>query len=279
MTTPLKAGVMGWPVDHSRSPALHGFWLKSLGVNGSYERLPVAPENLGDALRGLHAKGFAGVNLTVPHKETALAFLDMVTPQAQRIGAVNTVFVGSDGLLKGTNTDAYGFITNLMTGAPAWNPAAGPAVVLGAGGAARAVCVALQDAGVPEIRVVNRTMVRAESLADAFGAPVVARPWDAMKTALAGAALLVNTTTLGMKGQPPLEIDLAALPKSAVVNDIVYTPLETPLLAAARGRGNPVVDGLGMLLYQAQPGFAGWFGVSPEVTPELRAHVLAGGAP
>lgn len=278
MTT-LKAGVMGWPVEHSRSPALHGFWLKAYGIDGSYVRLPVAPDALGTALGELHEKGFAGVNLTVPHKETALPFLHAVTLQARRIGAVNTVFVGADGLLKGTNTDAYGFITNLMTGAPAWRPASGPAVVLGAGGAARAVCVALQDAGVPEIRVVNRTRARAEALAAAFGAPVTPLPWEKIKEALTGAALLVNTTTLGMKGQPPLEIDLAPLPPAAVVNDIVYTPLETPLLAAARARKNAVVDGLGMLLYQAQPGFAGWFGVRPEVTPALRAHVLASSAP
>ena len=272
---PRNAGVMGWPVDHSRSPALHGFWLKAYGIDGNYVRLPVPPESLGAALGELHRKGFAGVSLTVPHKEAALSYMHALTPDARQIGAVNTVFVGADGMLTGTNTDAFGFITNLRSGAPTWRPEAGPAVVLGAGGAARAVCFALQSAGVPEIRLINRTPARAEALAGALGAPLVAWPWEKIGQALEGAALLVNTTTQGMKGQPPLDLDLSPLPPSAVVNDIVYVPLETPLLMAARARKNPVVDGLGMLLYQAQPSFAGWFGVHPEVTPALRAHVLA----
>ncbi|MGE4063919.1 MAG: shikimate dehydrogenase [Rhodospirillaceae bacterium] len=272
---PAKAGVMGWPVDHSRSPALHDFWLKAYGVQGSYVRLPVPPESLGQALGELHEKGFSGVNLTVPHKEAALAFLDGITNEAKAIGAVNTVFLTAEGKLLGTNTDGYGFITSLTTGAPNWRPDAGPAVVLGAGGAARAVCHALQSAGVRQIRVINRTLARAEGLAMAMGPRLVPLPWDEAKTALKDAALLVNTTILGMKGQPPLDLDLAPLPTSAVVNDIVYVPLQTPLLASAKNRGNTVVDGLGMLLYQAQPAFAGWFGVRPEVTPELRARVLA----
>jgi len=266
---------MGWPVDHSRSPALHGFWLQTYGIEGSYVRLPVPPENLGAALKELHGKGFAGVNLTVPHKEAALAHMNALSSEARRIGAVNTVMVTADGKLYGTNTDAYGFISNLRTGAPAWQGAAGPAVVLGAGGAARAVCVALQDAGVPEIRVLNRTFARAQTLASDLGAPLRSVAWEQAAEAFKDAALLVNTTTLGMKGQPPLEIDLTTLPATAVVNDIVYEPLETPLLAAARAHKHTVVDGLGMLLYQAQPSFAGWFGVRPEVTPALRAHVLA----
>ncbi|MGE3475448.1 MAG: shikimate dehydrogenase [Rhodospirillaceae bacterium] len=273
---PIKAGIMGWPVDHSRSPALHEFWLKNYGIEGSYVRLPVPPESLGAAIGELHEKGFSGVNLTVPHKETALSFLTGITNEARQIGAVNTIFLTADGKTLGTNTDAYGFITNLRAEAPTWTPDAGPAVVLGAGGAARAVCFALQDAGVSEIRLVNRTARRAESLALEMGPRrIKPQPWENMKEALDGAALLVNTTTLGMKGQPALEIDLAPLPPTAVVNDIVYVPLETPLLAAARTRKNPAVDGLGMLLYQAQPAFAGWFGVRPEVTPALRAHVLA----
>lgn len=271
----VKAGVMGWPVDHSLSPALHGFWLTALGVEGSYQRLPVAPDQLDIALRELHEKGFVGVNLTVPHKEAALAYMQRVTPEARKIGAVNTVFIDNDGALTGANTDAFGFINNIRAGAPRWQASNGPAVVLGAGGAARAVCFALQNAGVPEIRVLNRTAARAQALAAALGAPLVSVPWEDAKEACKGAALLVNTTTLGMKGQPPLEIDLAPLPTTAVVNDIVYVPLETPLLAAARARGNTVVDGLGMLLYQAQPSFAGWFGMKPEVTSALRAHVLA----
>lgn len=270
----IKAGVMGWPVDHSRSPALHGYWLKAYGIDGSYLRLPVPPESLGQALRELHEKGFSGVNLTLPHKEAALSFLDGITSEARQIGAVNTVFITAEGKLLGTNTDAFGFMTNLTTGAPAWRAEDGPAVVLGAGGAARAVCHALHAAGVREIRVVNRTLVRAEALAMTMGPRFHPLPWEQRGQALAGAALLVNTTTLGMKGQAPLDIDLSALPPTAVVNDIVYIPLETPLLAAARKRKNPVVDGLGMLLYQAQPSFAGWFGIRPEVTAELRAHVL-----
>jgi len=272
----LKAGVMGWPVDHSRSPALHGFWLKTYGIDGSYERLPVRPEDLHSALRGLLGKGFAGANLTVPHKETALGVLDDITPIAMRIGAVNTVFVRG-GKLSGTNTDAYGFITNLNVGAPQWKAKASAAVVLGAGGAARAVCVALQDAGVPEIRIINRTLARAEALARDLGGVCVAAPWAERDARLKDAALLVNTTTQGMKGQEPLDIDLKNLPTAAVVNDIVYVPLETALLKNARIRGNHAVDGLGMLLYQAQLGFEGWFGQRPEVTPELRAHVLAAG--
>jgi shikimate dehydrogenase len=273
----LKAGVMGWPVDHSRSPALHGFWLKTLGIDGSYVRIPVKPDDLEKALRDLPGQGFAGCNLTVPHKEMAMDIVDEISPEGRRIGAVNTVFVTKDGKLKATNTDGYGFITSLKAGAPNFDPKAGPAVVLGAGGAARAICVALQDAGVPEICIINRTAVRAESLAAALNGPFTVAAWHERGARLKNAGLLVNTTTLGMKGQDPLDIDLAPLSPRATVTDIVYVPLETPLLAAARARGNPVVDGLGMLLYQAQPGFEGWFGKRPEVTPELRAHVLAAG--
>lgn len=271
----IKAGVMGWPVAHSPSPALHGFWLKTYGIDGTYERLPVQPEDLPKALRDLAAKGYAGVNLTVPHKEIALKVVDSISEVGRRIGAVNTIFVGADGKLSATNSDAYGFITNLRAGAPHWRPQAGPAVVLGAGGAARAVVAALQDAGVPEVRILNRTLERAQALAKEFGS--VAISWDKRADALADANLVVNTTTLGMKGQPPLDLDLARLPVSATVNDIVYVPLETELLRTARARGNAVVDGLGMLLYQAQAGFEGWFGRKPDVTQELRDHVLKAG--
>lgn len=264
---------MGWPVAHSRSPRLHGYWLKQYGIDGSYVHLPVAPEDLQAALAKLDADGFAGVNLTVPHKEAALALVDEISPQAVRIGAINTIFVQS-GRLSGTNTDAYGFITALRAGAPDYDPRRAPAVILGAGGAARAVCAALQDAGCPEIRLVNRTRDRAEKLARDFGKPVTVNPWEDRSQTIDEIGLLVNCTTMGMTGRQPLALDLARLPPAAVVNDIVYTPLETPLLAAARGRGNPVVDGLGMLLYQAQAGFEGWFGVRPAVTPALRAHVL-----
>lgn len=270
------AGVMGWPVGHSRSPRLHGYWLERYAIDGAYVPLPVTPENLAPAVRGLAALGFAGANLTIPHKEAVMPLLDAVDETARRIGAVNTIVVGPDGELAGSNTDAYGFIENLRAGAPAWRAVSGPAVIIGAGGAAKAVAVALADAGVPDIRIVNRTEARARALAEAIGASTVA--WEARRAALDGAALVVNASALGMTGQPPLDLDLSPLPESAVVNDIVYAPLETPLLAAARARGNPVVDGIGMLLHQGRPGFRAWFGVDPAVDDALRDHVLDGAA-
>jgi shikimate dehydrogenase len=270
-----RAGVMGWPVEHSRSPVLHGFWLKHYGIAGTYVKLPVPPEGLRAALRALPGEGFAGCNLTLPHKEAALAIVDHVDASARRIGAVNTIVVRSDRSLEGRNTDAFGFIENLRAGAPDWRAEKGPAVVLGAGGAARAVLAALVDARVPELRLLNRHRARAESLAGAFGGKIHVLDWDARSRSLAGAALVVNTTSLGMHGAPPLELALDALDPAAVVNDIVYVPLETPLLAAARRRGNSVVDGLGMLLHQARPAFAAWFGVMPEVTQDLRRTIEA----
>ena len=268
------AGVMGWPIAHSRSPRLHGFWLERYGIDGAYVPLAVRPERLEQALRALPALGFRGTNLTLPHKEAALAVLDEVDEAAQRIGAVNTVAVGEDGRLRGWNTDAFGFIEHLRSVVPDWRPAAGPAVVLGAGGSARAVCAALIGSGVPAIRLVNRTLSRAAALAAAIGGNIFPLPWGDRAAALADAALLVNTTVLGMTGQPPLDIDLGELPRSAIVNDIVYIPLETPLLRTAAARGNRTVDGLGMLLHQARPGFAAWFGVEPTVDAELCAFVL-----
>ena len=268
------AGVMGWPVAHSLSPRLHGFWLDRYGIDGAYEPLAVPPEDFDDTIRNLANKGFRGVNLTIPHKEAGLKVCDEVDDLARRIGAVNTV-VFENGRLVGSNTDAFGFIKNLRQGAPGWNPAAGSALVLGGGGAARAVAVALADAGAPEVRVCNRTAARTEALAAALGAPGRAVPWEEREAGLGGAALLVNATSLGMTGQPKLELDLHELPESALVTDIVYTPLETALIAHARARGNPAVDGLGMLLHQARPGFEAWFGVAPEVTAELRAFVLS----
>jgi len=268
------AGVFGWPVGQSRSPRLHGWWLDRYGVDGAYVPLAVPPERLEQALRALPALGFRGVNLTVPHKAAALTLVDHVDPVARRIGAVNTIVVGEDGALEGGNTDAGGFLANLREGAPGWRPEAGPAAVAGAGGAARAVVAALVDAGVPEIHLFNRSIEKAEALACDLGGPIHVVPWFGRASALAEAALLVNTTSLGMTNQPSLDLDLSALPPDAVVTDIVYAPLETPLLAAARARGNAVVDGLGMLLHQAVPGFEAWFGVRPEVTAELRAHVL-----
>ena len=270
------AGIMGWPVAHSLSPRLHGHWLLRYGIDGAYVPLPVPPERLEQALSALPALGFAGVNLTIPHKEAAVSLVDRLSPRAKRIGAVNTVVVEADGMLSGDNTDGFGFIAALSESQVGWRAEAGPAVVLGAGGAARAVAVALLDAGVPEVRLLNRTPERARALADDLGGSVHAVNWTARAAALDGAALLVNTTSLGMHGQPPLDLALDALPPRALVTDVVYTPLITPLLALAQARGNPVVDGLGMLLHQARPGFRAWFGVDPEVDDDLRAVVAAG---
>jgi shikimate dehydrogenase len=268
------AGVIGWPVAHSLSPRLHGYWLQTLGIDGAYVPLPVAPENISDALRALLKLGFAGANVTVPHKEAALAAVDEVSEIANRIGAVNTLICKSDGTLYGDNTDAFGFIENLRAGAPSWRPDSGCALVLGAGGAARAVITALIDAGVTEISLSNRTLARADDVAQYIGGNVAVVPWEARDTAAEGVTLLVNTTTLGMTGKAPLEMDIRALADDAVVTDIVYAPLQTPLLASAHARGLTTVDGLGMLLHQARPGFEAWFGVRPEVTADLRRHVL-----
>ena len=270
------AGVFGWPVAHSRSPRLHGFWLERHAIDGAYLPFAVRPENLAAALKALPVLGLRGVNLTVPHKEAALGLVDRASEEAKRIGAVNTIVVDGDGGLEGRNTDGYGFLAHLKASAPGWRSASGPAVLLGAGGAARAIAVALIEAGVPELRLVNRTADRAAGLAKALSGNIAPVPWQDRNLALAGAALLVNSTTLGMVGQPPLDIDLSRLPRKAPVYDIVYAPLETPLLAAARARGHPCIDGIGMLLHQARPGFAAWFGVEPEVTAELRSFVLAG---
>ncbi len=271
------AGVIGWPVSHSLSPRLHGYWLRIYDIDGAYVPMAVQPKAIATAIRGMAALGMQGANITLPHKEEVLRLVDTVDETARRIGAVNTVTVETTGKLTGRNTDAFGFVHNLINGCDGWNPKAGPAVILGAGGAARAVIVALLDAGVPEIKLVNRSLERAELIASEFGSAISPCKWAARSEILVDAGLLVNTTSLGMVGAPPLDLNLARLPLSAVVNDIVYSPLETSLLAAARARGNPTIDGLGMLLHQAVPGFAAWFGVTPEVTPELRAHVLAAG--
>ncbi len=268
------AGVIGWPVSHSRSPRIHNFWLRRYGIDGAYVPLAVAPSRLAPALRGLAALGFAGANVTVPHKQAVLDHLDEVDETAKRMGAVNTINVGADGALRGGNTDGSGFLENLRSGSD-WRGDAGAAVVLGAGGAARAVSVALQDAGVSEIRIVNRTAERAQELARTLGSPLVPVPWGDRAAALDGAALLVNATSLGMTGAAPLELVLDGLPVTAVVNDIVYAPLETKLLAAARARGNHAVDGLGMLLHQARDGFEGWFGHRPEIDGAVRDHIVA----
>jgi shikimate dehydrogenase len=270
------AGIMGWPVAHSLSPRLHGHWLRRHAIDGAYVPLAVSPDDLEPALRALPALGFAGVNLTIPHKEPAVLLVDRRSSAAQRIGAVNTVVVEPDGTLSGDNTDGFGFIASLIEAQVGWRAEAGPAVLLGAGGAARAVAVALIDTGAPEVRVLNRTPDRAHALAEELGGPIRAVPWRERSAALEGAALLVNTTSLGMRNQPPLVLALDSLPRSAVVTDVVYAPLVTALLAVARARGNPVVDGLGMLLHQARPGFQAWFGIAPVVDRDLRAAVLAG---
>jgi len=271
------AGIMGWPIGHSRSPALHNFWLDEHGIDGVYVPLPVHPEHLAQALRALPALGFRGCNLTIPHKQAALALVDRVETLAQRIGAVNTIIVTPDGGLEGRNTDVYGFRENLREAAPDWHPATGPAVVLGAGGAARAVVGAIIEAGAAEIRVVNRTSNNAELLAQDLATAetrITIHSWPARGATLEEAGLLVNTTSLGMSGEPELEIDLSRLPLHAVVVDIVYVPLETALLAAARRRGNRCVDGLGMLLHQGRPGFEAWFGTPVRVSREMRAAVM-----
>ena len=272
----LRAGVMGWPVGHSLSPRLHGYWLGELGIDGTYEALPVDSENFPRQLKSLAKKGFRGVNVTVPHKEAALAGVDRVDNQARRIGAVNTIVVQDDGTLSGSNTDGFGFTENLRSGGDGWSAAAGPAVMIGAGGAARAIAAALVDGGAPELRLVNRTLSKAHAIARDIGGPIEVFPWRERDRVLEGASLLVNATTLGMAGGQPLALELTALPGAALVTDIVYTPLATPLLGQAAARGNPTRDGLGMLLHQARPGFAAWFGVEPRVTAALRAHVLEG---
>jgi shikimate dehydrogenase len=256
---------------------LHGFWLEETGVDGAYVPLPVRPQNLAAALRALPVLGFCGCNLTIPHKQAALAVVDKVDPLARRIGAVNTIVVGPDDTLEGRNTDAFGFIENLREGAPEWWAQSGPAVVLGAGGSARAVVAALTDVGVYEIRMVNRTRARAEQVASDLSTAttrITAHSWDEITRVQRDAGLLVNATSLGMTGEPPLVLDLS-LPPSAPVADLVYVPLETGLLAAARRRGHPVVDGLGMLLHQGRPGFEAWFRAPVRVTHELRAAMIA----
>jgi len=269
------AGVMGWPVAHTRSPAIHNHWIAKYGLKGAYVQLPVQPERLEAAIRGLAALGFAGCNVTVPHKVSAMHLMDELHPAARRVAAINTIVVQPDGRLLGMNNDGAGYIQSLRDADATWRGDAGPALVLGAGGAARAIVVALLDEGVPELRITNRTLERAQELANDFGDRVKVVPWAERNDAMAGVSLLVNTTTLGMHGQAPLDVALGALPREAMVSDAIYIPLETPLLAQARMRGHRTVNGLGMLLNQARPAFQSWFGVLPEVTPELRAAVQA----
>lgn len=269
-----RACVIGHPIAHSRSPLVHGYWLAQHGIDGSYGLEDVAPERIDDFLRGLDDEGYVGANITVPHKEAAFRAAAELDADAAALGAVNTLWY-EDGRLHGANTDVYGFLANLDAGEPEWQRALGEAVVLGAGGAARGIIHGLIGRGVDRIMVANRTFERAEALHAQFGPKVVAVQWRDMPGLLAGARLLINTTSLGMKGQPPLDIDLSPLSPDAVVTDAVYVPLQTPLLRAAKAMGIATIDGLGMLLHQAVPGFERWFGVRPKVTPELRALVVA----
>lgn len=264
---------MGMPIMHSRSPMLHNYWFQQQGMAGSYVPLAIQPTGLAAALRALHPLGFSGCNLTIPHKQEAMKIVDEVNDAARQIGAISCVTVRTDGSLLGSNNDAFGFIRNIQQAQPQWRADTGPIVVIGAGGGSRAVCYGLVQEGAREIRLVNRSDARAQQLADDFGAPLQSYPWVQRHDVLAGAALVVNTTSQGMVGQTPLDIHLDPLPSSALVTDIVYSPLETPLLAAARLRGNVTVDGLGMLLHQGPPAWKSWFGLEPKVTPELRALV------
>ncbi len=273
-TLPL-AGVIGDPIAHSRSPRLHGHWLRVYGIEGHYVPLRVRRSDLETTLGLLPRLGFQGLNVTVPHKEAALHIADLVTDRAALIGAANTLIFRADGKIHADNTDGYGFMTNLRQGAPDWDPAAGPAAVLGAGGASRAVVCSGLEAGVPELRIANRTRTRAEKMRSDFGARVVVYDWAKASNMLGGAVTVVNTTSMGMEGQPELRLSLDQVTPGTLVTDVVYSPLDTPLLQAARERGCQTVDGLGMLLHQAVPGFERWFGRRPEVTDELRDVVLA----
>ena len=266
------ACVIGWPVKHSRSPVIHRFWLNELGLDGDYVIQPVEPERVVDFFAGFTASGFVGCNVTVPHKEAAFAAVHRREAVAEETGALNTVWI-EHGRLVGTNTDPAGFLANLDSGAPGWDANAGPAVVLGAGGAARAIVWALIKRGFAPVTVVNRTRERAEALADRFGPAVAIAGWESLPRLLGTAHVLVNTTTLGMHGQPLLDIDVSRLPADAVVNDLVYVPMETPLITSASVAGLRAVGGLGMLLHQAVPGFTHWFGMRPAVTPALSALV------
>jgi len=268
------AGVIGSPIGHSKSPHLHGHWLKKYGIRGHYIPMDVSIDDLDSVIRTLPKMGFVGVNITLPHKEAAIKIADLVTDRATLIGAANTIIFRKDGKIHADNTDGYGFIENLRQGAPDWNPKSGPAVVLGAGGAARAVVASLFDCGVPEILLSNRTRIRAEKLHDDFGHRVNVVDWVQAGNVMEEAALVVNTTSLGMIGKPEMRVPLDGLKKGTVVTDLVYSPLKTRFLAEAESAGCTTVDGLGMLLHQAVPVFERWFGMRPEVNSDTRAAVL-----
>lgn len=269
-----RACVIGWPIEHSRSPLIHGYWLKRYGIDGAYDKRAVPPEHVQEFLQSLATNGLAGCNVTVPHKGAAFALADVKDPSAIAVGAANTIWLEGDKIAC-ANTDTYGFMTHLTLEVPAWKQAGRPIAILGAGGAARAIVYGFLEAGVSDIRVFNRSFNRAHDLATHFGSRVVAEDWSSFETSPHGFSVVVNTTTLGMKGATDISLSLNNLSADCVVADIVYVPLETGLLKRARARGLQTVDGLGMLLHQAVPGFEKWFGVKPEVTPELRDLIEA----
>jgi shikimate dehydrogenase len=268
------AGVIGSPIAHSRSPLLHNYWLKRYGIKGHYIPMDISQADLAEALRMLPKMGFVGLNVTIPHKEKVIALADIVTDRAALIGAANTLIFRADGKIHADNTDGSGFAANLRQNAPNWQPKSGPAVVFGAGGAARAIIAALIEIGAPEIRLTNRTRARAEALRADFGGKVTVVDWVQSAHVLDDAATVVNTTALGMIGKPEFNVSLAELNPKALVNDLVYTPIQTEFLTAAAQRGCKTVDGLGMLLHQAAPGFERWFGQRPEVDEETRDTVM-----
>ena len=269
------AAVIGDPIAHSASPRLHGHWLQRYGLRGHYVPLHVTHSNLADVLRLMPDMGFVGANITIPHKEYVLSLASQITDRAALIGAANTLTFIGDGRVQADNTDGVGFLANIRQNLPGWSASSGPALVLGAGGAAKAIVSALIQDGAPRVMVVNRTRPRADALRDQFGARVEPQVWTRISDLVADAALVVNTTSLGMVGQPPLSVDLSRLSRLSVVTDIVYKPLETELLRQAREMGCETVDGLGMLLHQAVPGFERWFGYTPTVDDDLRRAVLA----
>jgi shikimate dehydrogenase len=269
-----KACVIGWPIEHSRSPLIHGYWLKHYGIDGTYTKEAVKPENLASFLQTLNAKGLSGCNVTVPHKEAACALADRREASALAVGAANTLWLEGDKLVA-ANTDTYGFMTYLESRYPDWLQANRPVSILGAGGAARAIVYGFLEAGAPEVRIFNRTQERAQSISDHFGSRVRALDWDRRSEGSRDAGVLVNATAAGMKGASTIDIDFAGLDRICIVSDIVYVPLETEFLKSARTHGLRVLDGLGMLLHQAAPGFEKWFGVRPEVTKELYDLIVA----
>lgn len=275
MNTAPVVAILGYPIHHSKSPRMHGYWLDQAGVLGYYVPLEIHPDNFEDALKNMPKQGFRGANVTIPHKERVLEIADYVSERAKRIGAANTLYFDADGKIHADNTDGYGFITNLKKGAPEWNAKAGPALVLGAGGAARAILDALITEETPKLYLTNRTKERAQALASEFGDTVEVLDWDNKNAVFSEVKTLINTTSLGMNGKGDLGLDFSQLTSAITVTDIVYTPLETDLLKHAKQRGCTCVDGLGMLIYQGIPGFSNWFGVAPKVTDELRELLLS----